>query len=275
MKFAIINDIHNGPSTSGFKDGIQRKLTYKAEDLIKEFVTQMNTTVHPEFVVNLGDFIEDVNERETDITYFKKTVELLKPLKMPVYSLIGNHDIRTLTTQDMCSLLGNEQLYYSFDHGDFHFVCLSFSMTGNHTQVLNDIKAEVLPEQIEWVTKDIQKTNKPVIVLIHYGLAEDTMIGNFWFESEPQYALLANRQEVKNIFEKSGKVKAVISGHQHWNKMHVENRIPYFVVTSLVENFRNDGTASEAYTIVNLDKDKIIIELNGNDPAKFQYEFES
>lgn len=273
MKFAIINDIHNGPADSGWAKGIQRKLTYEAERLVKEFVEEMNAQEQPEFVVNLGDFIEDVNNKNTDIEYFRKTHSLLSHLNMSVYSLIGNHDVRTLSEKDITEILDYEKLYYGFDTRDYHFIALSFVMTGDHTHHLDDIKAEVPQEQMEWLRKELLKTDKPIIIFIHYGLAEDDMKSNFWFESDQPNALLANRQEIRKVLEESGKVKAVISGHQHWNRMNVHNGIPYFIVTSLVENFRNDGTPTEAHTIVSIDQEKIIVDVKGNDPAKFEFSF--
>lgn len=274
MKFSIINDIHNGPPTSGYHKGIQRKLTFKAAELVRAYVAEMNEKEHPEFVVNLGDLIEDVNDRDVDIRYFRETVDLLNPLTMPVHTLIGNHDVRTLTDQDMRTILNYKNLYYSFDHGDFHFIALSFTMTGNHTVNLDDIKAEVLPDQLEWLARDLSATSKPTIVFIHYGLADDDMQGNFWFNDDPEYGLLHNRDAVRAVLEKSEKVKAVISGHQHWNRMKVHNGIPYFVVTSLVENFNNDGVATEAHTMVTIDKENIIVDVKGNDPARFEHRFQ-
>lgn len=273
MKFAIINDIHIGPEDRGYAKGVQRKLIAKAEKLIKEFVDTMNTTEHPEFVVNLGDVIEDVNNRDIDVHYFKKAIRLFDPLKMPIYFLIGNHDIRTLSVNEIATMLKYDQMHYSFDHSEYHFTVLSFEMTGDHTKVLSDITAAVPNEQIEWLKKDLSKTDKPTVIFIHYGLAEDDMKGNFWFEGEAQYALLENRKELRKIFEVSGKVKAVISAHQHWNRMFVHNGIPYFTVTSLIENFKNEGVAAEAYTIVNIDENKIVVDVRGNDPARYEYAF--
>ena len=99
------------------------------------------------------------------------------------------------------------------------------------------------------------------------------MKGNFWFENAPDKALLGNRKQIRKIFEESGRVKAVISAHQHWNKMFVHNGIPYFTITSLVENFTNDGLPSEAHTIVSLGDDKITVDVKGNDPAEYKLAF--
>lgn len=273
MKFAIINDSHIGPSQSGFEKGVHRKLVNQSESILESIITTLNQVEKPEFVVNLGDSIEDVTDRQTDRQSFKKFLALVSPLTAPIYHLIGNHDVRTLPEAEIAKLLGYEKMYYSFDSGQFHFTVLSFTITGDHTNVKEDISAVVPPEQIVWLKDNLAKTNKPTIVFSHYGLAEDEMKGNFWFEGEKHYALLSNRTEVKKILEQSGKVRAVFNAHQHWNKMHVENNIPYFTLTSMSENFRNDGIPTKAYTIVSLDQDKIAVDVHGNDPTQWEFNF--
>jgi 3',5'-cyclic AMP phosphodiesterase CpdA len=273
MKFAIINDMHIGPKDSGFAKGVQRKLVEHSDRLVARFVKDMNETEHPEFVMCLGDFIEDINNREEDIKSFKKALDLLSDLKMPLHAIVGNHDVRTLTHAEIAEMLGIDAMFYSFDSGDFHFVCLSFEMTGNHTKDVVDIRAEVPPEQVKWLKEDLAKTDKPTVVFTHYGLAEDDMVGNFWFHGEIKHAAIGNREEIRQIFEDSGKVKAVIGAHQHWNRFNQHNGIAYYAVTALIENTKNDGVPAEAYTIVNLDKSKIDVEVRGNDPAHYTFEF--
>lgn len=274
MKFAILNDMHIGPLDSGFAKGVQRKLIHRSEELIKSFVKDMNNNVKPEFVVVLGDLIEDVNNKEIDLESFKKAANLLKPLTMPYHVLVGNHDVRTISQQEIARLFNYDKMYYSFDSDDFHLVALSFEMTGEHTTDLTDIRAEVPVKQIDWLKKDLASSDKPTIVFIHYGLAEDDMKGNFWFEGEIKHAVINNRIAVRDILEESDKVKAVFSAHQHWNRMNIHNKTPYFTVTSLVENFNNDGLAAEAYTIVKIDKERVSVEVRGNDPAQFSYSYD-
>jgi alkaline phosphatase len=274
MKFAIINDIHLGPIDKGYKDGVQRKLMGEAEKLVKNFVKLMNKKENPEFVMNLGDSIEDVNDKDQDIKFLKKAISLLNNLSMPTYWTIGNHDIRSIDQKDIAQLLGYDKMYYSFDHSNYHFVVLSFEMTGNHTEDLHDIRAEIPDKQLGWLKDDLNSTNKPTIVFIHYGVAEDDMKGNFWFEGEPEYALLGNRKQLRKVLENNGNVIAVFNAHQHWNRMHVHHGIPYFTLTSLAENFKNDGIPSKAHTIVNLNSSSILVEVKGNDPAKFEFSFD-
>jgi len=274
MKFAILNDAHIGPITSGYKFGVQRKVMSEGEKLLKEFVRKMNEEDHPEFIINLGDSIEDVNDKEKDIISYKRFLSLLSPLKYPLYHLIGNHDVRTLPQEEIAKILGYEKMYYSFDRGEYHFIALSFEMTEDHTHDLAAISAQIPKTQIEWLKEDLSKTNKFCIIFVHYGLADDDMKGNFWFEKDPHHAMMGNRKEVRKILEDSGKVKVVISAHQHWNRMKIHNGIPYFTVTSMIENTHNDGIASGANTIIELDSEKINVNVRGNDPAIFEYKFQ-
>jgi len=165
-------------------------------------------------------------------------------------------------------------MYYSFDRGEYHFIALSFEMTEDHTHDLAAISAQIPKTQIEWLKEDLSKTNKFCIIFVHYGLADDDMKGNFWFEKDSHHAMMGNRKEVRKILEDSGKVKAVISAHQHWNRMKIHNGIPYFTVTSMIENTHNDGIASGANTIIELDSEKINVNVRGNDPAIFEYKFQ-
>lgn len=271
MKFAIINDSHIGPSQSGFERGVHRKLVNQSESILKSIIKTLNQLEKPEFVVNLGDSIENVNSRKVDLQSFQKFLALVSPLAAPIYHLIGNHDVRTLSEAEIAALLGYPKMYYSFNVGGCHFIVLSFRLTGDHTRVKKDISAVVPPEQIAWLKTDLNQTDKPALVFSHYGLAEDDMKGNFWFEGEKHYAHISNRTEVKKILEQSGKVRAVFNAHQHWNKMHMENNIPYFTLTSMSENFKNDGIPTKAYTIVNLNQDKITVTVHGNDPAQWSF----
>lgn len=271
MKFAVINDIHLGPPDSGYYKGVQRKLTRQAGTILDSIISELNNIHSPEFVINLGDSIEDVNDRAIDILYFNKVRERLLTLEPTLYWLIGNHDIRTLGEDEIAELLSVQKMYYSFDRSNYHFVVLSFEMTGDHKNNLNDIYAVLPEDQIEWLKEDLASTDKETVIFVHYGVAEDDMIGNFWFEGAPDLATLGNRAQIRSILERSGNVRAVISAHQHWNRMHIHNDIPYFTVTSMIENFNNDGIAAEAFTLVELDEKKIIVDVRGNDPALYEY----
>lgn len=66
--------------------------------------------------------------------------------------------------------------------------------------------------------EDLNKNNLLTIICTHFGIAEDNMKGNWWFESCPEDVLLANRKELKEIIKNDKNNLSVFSGHQHWTK---------------------------------------------------------
>ena len=94
MKFAILTDIHLGPE--GHYKGVLRKMNKDVKIFLDDFVAEMNNNVKPEFVVVLGDLVEDDNEinDKNNIDYI---VKLLKKLECPVYCVAGNHDLKNIS----------------------------------------------------------------------------------------------------------------------------------------------------------------------------------
>lgn len=273
MRFAVVNDVHVGLEGSGYCRGVQRKLVGEADRLLARFVRDMNEIERPQFVVNLGDLIEDAGDPEVAAVLLRRAGGLLSQLAMPCHSLIGNHDVRTLSHSEAATILGLESCDYSFDVDDFHFVALGFELVASEDGLVSSGSVAVSKEQLCWLGEDLRATEKPTVIFSHYGISDDSMEGNFWFAAQPEQALISNRREVRACLERSGKVKAVISAHQHWNRMLVHADIPYMTVTSLVENTHSDGVPTEAYSLVDLDRVGMTLDVHGNDPARFRYRF--
>lgn len=110
---------------------------------------------------------------------------------------------------------------------------------------------------MNWLKEDLNKNNLPTIICTHFGVAEDDMKGNWWFESCPEDALLGNRKELKEIIKNNKNILAVFSGHQHWTKFIKEDGISYYVLGSMTENINGDGIPDGVYFIVNYDEKNI------------------
>jgi calcineurin-like phosphoesterase family protein len=223
----------------------------------------MNDNVKPEFVVVLGDLVEDDNEKndKNNIVYI---VKLLKKLECPVHYVAGNHDLKNISEDDLVKLFNQKSLYYSFDSGNFNFIVLFSKATEEESILITD-------EQKIWLNDDLDKTNKKCILFVHHGLADQDLKGNPWFEGRPEFCLVANRKEIRSILERSNKVLAVFNGHLHWDREDMHSSIPYFTIQSLTENEEDKGIASEAYAIVSIINDKIDVEIKGNYSKNFSH----
>ncbi len=261
MKFAILTDIHLGPK--GYYKGILRKISKDVKIFLDNFVDEMNNNVKPEFVVILGDLVNGVDE-VTDKNNIDYIIKLLKKLECLVYYVAGNHDLKNISEDELINLFNQKQLYYSFDSGSFHFIVLFSRVSENRTILIPD-------KQKEWLKQDLNKTDKKSVVFVHHGLADQDLTGNPWFEGRPENCLIANRSEIRNIFSASNKVIASFNGHLHWDKQDIHDNIPYFTIQSLTENEDNKGIASETHAVVNIEDNKVNVDIKGNYSKKFLY----
>ena len=109
---------------------------------------------------------------------------------------------------------------------------------------------------------------------MHHSASEQDLDDSRWFAGRPEVALVAERAELRSIFEESKNVRAVFNGHLHRNHFDVIHGIPYITVQSLIENLDEDapGRPSAAHAVVRLTEERIVIRVHGADPARYQIE---
>ena len=254
MKFVIITDIHLGPE--GYWRGILRKINANAKQYLTNFVVKMNNDTKPEFVIVLGDLIEDDNPKK-DTENLKYIVSKLSGLNCPVHYVAGNHDLRNVSETELMNIFQQKCLYYSFDSNNIHYIVLFSRVVGKE-------ETRIDGTQLEWLRQELHKTNHKCIVFVHHGLADQSLQGNAWFNEKPEYALIENRNTVRSVLEEQKNVLAVFNSHLHWDKKHVHNSIPYYTIQSFIENEDDKGIASEAYAIVDVSNNKVFVKVEGN-----------
>src|SRR5262249_33124309 len=158
-------------------------------------------------------------------------------------------------------------LYYAVDHGGWHFVVL-------HTIEKTGTEIHVPPDQLAWLESDLSRATSRAIVLMHHSASEQDVADSRWFAGRPDAALVRERRDLRRIFAASGKVRAVFNGHLHRNYLDVIDGIPYVTVQSLIENVEDDapGRPAAAYAIVRLSNERIVVRVEGADPAAYQIE---
>ena len=256
-KIVIFSDLHYAPERPVNNGSIiERKLMEFAEPLLQKLTDKINNEIKPDLIINLGDLVEDFNDHDKDIINLNYIWNKFKNIEGKFYSCIGNHDLRSMSSRgEVEQIMGYEHSTFSFDIDKLHIVILG-------TYVNNDMGTEaggifktqfISKEDLNWLKEDLNKNNLPTIICTHFGVAEDDMKGNWWFESCPEDALLGNRKELKEIIKNNKNILAVFSGHQHWTKYIKEDGISYYVLGSMTENINDDGIPDGVYFIVNYD----------------------
>lgn len=122
-------------------------------DTFSQILDQINE-INPVFVVDNGNLVFGGEPNKYRLFY-----ETVSKLRVPLYTTLGNHDIRENGKPTYTKLFGPP--YYSFDYGNDYFVFLDSSRGW--------IEKRTIPEeQYVWLESDLQKaTGKRIFVISH------------------------------------------------------------------------------------------------------------
>lgn len=228
MKILLITDIHYGENTNYPKIGGEEYIN-SFGSVFESFLPNLKDAITShDLVINLGDLIHETTTEE-DVPAYKKALALLGN-KVPVKNVIGNHDLNTLSREQVSEIIGEKKIYYSFDFEGYHHVVLDgFRETKGDPH-------RIETEQLEWLKNDLETTNLATIVYCHYPLDDQNLDSNYYFSQRPDRALILNREEVRSVLENSKKVLCAFNGHTHFFSQQVINGITYTTVPSFTEN---------------------------------------
>ncbi len=171
----------------------------------------------PDLILHTGDIAINGRLKQFDDFYFAPTAQIAK--STPVFTTIGNHDIRWNGTvqayRDLYSLPTNSidgtEDYYSFDYGSVHFVSLNTALLPDGYR--NGYKnSERAAEMKDWFESDLDSTTKTWKIIFFHR----------------QYYLNDVDTAWRSIFE-DNEVSLVLSGHAHHFDSHSRNGVTYIV----------------------------------------------
>ncbi len=238
---------------------------------LEEALAQFNKE-KVQFVVNLGDTIDH------DFHGFSGVMPLFKPLKAPVYHVLGNHDFSVAPdkAEKILPALGLTESYYVFSKGNWLFVVLNgfelrFPFPEDDTlkreseALYTSLRAEgkehaqrwnggIGSEQLGFLERHLSQadeTGKKAIVFCHFPILPESG-GNLW-----------NDVEVVSLLEKHHSVKAYFCGHNHEGDYVFQNGVHYLTFQGMVET-----PDQNAFAFVSLRKDTIEVQGFGREPNR-------
>lgn len=216
FRFAHLTDLHISPNNA-----------QPTEDLLRS-VAQLNATDGLDFVIVTGDLTE-----EGDRASLEKVKSCLDLLKMPHYTVLGNHE--TKWSESGCTafaeIFGAER--FKLEHKGFLF--LGF----NSGPLMRMAYGHVVPQDIRWMEEEMKKAGKEqkVILATHYPMMEGDV--DNWYQ-------VTDAVRPYNI-------RLFIGGHYHRDRELRYDGIPGVLVRS---NLR-DREGKPGYGIYEVTEDSI------------------
>jgi hypothetical protein len=251
LKLALIGDPHSAAADFTGTGYVSHRT--QVIDWLDRFNARM-ATFAPDRVVAMGD--NSTASGAGDKTSLLAALEAKLAENTAEHTIIvGNHDFEFATPTEVRAVLAASQtyleagkLYGSFDAGDFHVIVLD-PMYKETTPYAHITAGEggtghgYIPngaggsdDQLGWLTADLAATTKPTVVLCHITL--DEFDGSTFYTSPTsdfdRFSVM-NRAAVRAVLEASGKVAAVLHGHQHFFRTAIVNGIPYIHTPSFCD----------------------------------------
>ena len=173
----------------------------------------------PDFIIQMGDFCCPLVKNQ-------EIMDIWNQYKGPSYHVVGNHDLESgkYDRKELIDFWGLKAPYYAFDLKGYHFVVLDGNEHNPAHKTPWKYERFIGDAQLEWLEKDLEQTNLPVIVFLHQGLDNDGGI--------------ENATKVRQVFyranQKAGriKVKLVFTGHHHQDYHNTIIGIHYLQINS-------------------------------------------
>jgi exonuclease III/predicted phosphodiesterase len=193
IRLGVIADLHGG-------------LAVDAEQRLDIFLEAMSGK-EVNALVQLGDFAFPNDKHQHFANKFNAAHET-------TIHVIGNHEFDFgLTRKDCCKAWGIESAYYRRDVGDLRILVLDGNEKGSPSYT-SGYPSFIGKQQQQWLSDELETTDRPVLILCHQPLAGE--------------AAIDNAIEIQELLAKSkDKIALCINGHSHVDSLLVVDGVTY------------------------------------------------
>jgi Icc protein len=197
-----------------------------------------------QWVLSTGDISQDQSEES-----YRAFCTQIKRLKVPCYSLVGNHDEEKIMTQ---ILLSEGFFQPNILESDYWSIILL------NSQVSGLPHGSLDSEQFSFLEKILQekeqlKNGKKVMICMHHHVLP---VESKWIDQH----ILKNASEVLELISRYNCVKVVLTGHVHQSSDQLFKGIRFLSTPSTCVQFKPKideftiGTLTQGYRLVTLKK---------------------
>ncbi|HML48389.1 MAG TPA: metallophosphoesterase [Clostridia bacterium] len=238
-RFAVFADLH----VDIMHDGVARvqAICEAAKESGAQFILHLGDIQYPEAAFLRAHAPESLEKRQKHAWFVcdrddeKEAVRaLLRETGLPVYGVLGNHDMDSCDKRTACLYWGMPGPCYGFTAGGVRFLaldtnflrtpegCADYDHCNYRYATAKD--TTFLPEaQLSWLESEILASREPCVLLSHAPLGDDLLSVQ---NREDVWALLAQVNRDKR------RVILALNGHNHVDGLSVRQGVPFLSVNS-------------------------------------------
>ena len=238
-KFLIFTDLH----VDIMHDAVARMeiILRAAKKHNVDFLLQLGDIMYPE-----GSFVrehapEDLEKRSAgwflcDRDDEKTAIrQMLGKCGIPLYGVLGNHDMDSCDKRVACLYWGMPGPHYSFVEGGVRFIALDSQYfkteeglvdfaycnygSVNHTSAVHYIP----DDQLEWLEETVMASEEPCVLLSHAAIGDE-------------FLHVRNNHQIWDIISRANQDKrrviAALNGHNHVDGLSVRRGVPFVSINS-------------------------------------------
>lgn len=206
-----------------------------------DFLLHLGDIMYPE-VEFLSHFAPDSITKRLEYAWFvcdrddEKTAirKMIMNTGIPLYGVLGNHDMDSCSKQTACLYWNMPSPYYSFTNGGVRFIVLDANYIQTETGLIDfdhcnyrqfhSRETCFLPKpQLDWLENEIHSSTEPCVLLSHAPIGDELLN-------------IHNMQDVWAIIKKANqfdrKVILALNGHNHVDGLSVRMGVPFLSINS-------------------------------------------
>ena len=180
-----------------------------------------------ELAVCLGDLIDHEGDHAKEIANLKAVAQVIQASGIPTVCVMGNHDGFTFDKEEFYAILGTpEPENRSLEGIDLIFLDACYFRNGVHYRAGDSGWDNTFFPHTEALAETLANVRGDAYVFLHQNI-DPTVEENH---------CLFNAAQVREILEKSGRVRTVFQGHYHPGKQTEHNGIRYITFPAMCES---------------------------------------
>ena len=199
----------------GYK--LHKKNLAECSRILRNTIQYINEKIKPDLVVITGDIVNRGDDKEG----MRQAKDMFDKLNCPYYPVIGDHDLNKGPDRKRNYKEVFGEINYSLDYKGWHLIMLGVYPDDN---------------ALTWLKNELDENiDKPAILCMHRMLVASWLMKKLSRRYYCPEIISPVADQIIDILNNHGRVKAVLSGHSHTNYQVKKNKISYISTPSLME----------------------------------------